>query len=376
MKKLISLAILTCLMVSCSVDVQKRHYRSGYHISISKKYSPHKKSNPTKEELTFLQNKSKSISSFSAATPAQLDIQKAHYPVLSHHGQLTDVNNIKTGLNSEFSNSPDLRSPLTHLQQKNFKNKTSAPSNRISNHSHPNKKQHDSWFLAFAGAIALLLNFTFKPFIPRTRKIGYWSLNNRKVARGLHFIAHTLLAGCGLFIGKQLHELGILTSDVTTFSLAAFTSLVALLYPVRKHKSGLFKNTYAKQKLFALTMVLCGFSLFINIGDRYAENDWKYGIGVSSNRQIANATFSSTSSSISQTYHQQDKTKEVVLTVVTCLVSLLLTFLIAAGSCGLACSGQEGLSVVVLVIGIPALILGTVAVVKSIWKPKKVVTVN
>ncbi|HMT29875.1 MAG TPA: hypothetical protein PKD91_11405 [Bacteroidia bacterium] len=372
MKKVVALFLVLIMTASCSLEIQKRHYRSGYHISISKKYHPQQKvpytniqaakfKKPTSEALAYIPE---AISS---------DRSKQHYPTR------TNVNPSSGAKYTSFikhaektSNGIKYYFHKSKPASRTNKNTSSADSKKIQTEKAKNKNS-DNWFLSITALCAAFIAGIFKPAIPKTRKVGYWALNHRKTSRVLHFVSHSILAGCGLFLGKQLYEIGIVTSDFGSYILAGTTSFFALLYPIRKHKTSIFKNTYTKQKLFALALVMSGFSLFLNIGNRIASHDIKL------NSNYTGQIFSASSSPMKpiqnfqeDTTQNGDKAAKIIFTVLTCLISLILTFLIVAASCSLSCSGQGALSAIVLIVGIPALIIGTVAVIKAIWKPKKI----
>ncbi len=364
MKKLSFILILSAVIASCSLEIQKRHYRSGYHVSISKRFYKQKKNFSKPEEFSLSKTHSSEIAFANSSRSNSQESQKTNFPVSqpvdeSLHYSSFIVN--KNNSSKQKYSSKDNSTSKTNHQIKQLVQKTKYLSAN-------EKKNSDFWFLGLAGSLASLFLFAFNPFVPATRKIGYWALNHRKLTRVLHFVGHVMLAGCALFLGKQLHQIGVITTDVTTYALAGVTSIVALLYPSRKHKKGLFKNTYRKQKLFALVMVMSGFSLFLNMGNRLSAHDWNYGIKDTDSNHIAQL-FSSGAPN-----HESSKVNtagRVVLTVVTCLVSMLLCLLIAAASCSLSCSGQEGLSVIILILGFPAVIISMIAVIKAIWRPAK-----
>lgn len=62
---------------------------------------------------------------------------------------------------------------------------------------------------------------------------------------------------------------------------------------------------------------------------------------------------------------------KAALTFLVILVALLLIYLLAALSCSIACSGMEGLAVVVAVVGAIAITFGVVAAIRGIWFSKE-----
>ena len=67
----------------------------------------------------------------------------------------------------------------------------------------------------------------------------------------------------------------------------------------------------------------------------------------------------------------QDTALKILGTFLVLLAALGLAYLIAAWSCNLACSGQEGAANVVLIGGGALLILLTVLGIRAIWRKRK-----
>jgi hypothetical protein len=68
---------------------------------------------------------------------------------------------------------------------------------------------------------------------------------------------------------------------------------------------------------------------------------------------------------------QKSKGDKVGLTIAASLAFLGLLYLLSALSCSLSCSGMEGLAVIVGLGGLVGLIIGFVAVIKSIFGKKR-----
>lgn len=229
-------------------------------------------------------------------------------------------------------------------------------------------RRDNNWLLwisgIFIGGFAALFRF----FIPHTKALGYWALNNRKAARGMHFLAHCGVAASGYYLGEQLYHAGISGSGTTLYSLAGFASMVSLLYPVRKVKHGIFRNTYFKQKMYALLMAASGLMLFVTAGNLIASGNLV--------KEISNQSFIQTENFEDQNIAAEDPLPEkkkrstgvnVMLTVLTAILSLILCALVAGSSCALACSGQSAAAVLCAIVGFPLVILISIHLIKKIW---------
>lgn len=354
MKKLLVLIFIPLLIGACSFHMEKRRYNKGFHLTVF---------NATKKQLP---------------PPRRLENNKVA-PV-SETGKIIseNKNHIRSTIKPlvlQENNSLLLINPpqIKHEKKKDIiASEHNGDKSSITVTAPSDAQQHNrrdnNWLLwisgIFIGGFATLFRF----FIPHTKALGYWALNNRKAARGMHFLAHCGVAASGYYLGKQLYYAGISGSGTTLYSLAGFASMVSLLYPVRKVKHGIFRNTYFKQKMYALLMTASGLMLFVTAGNLNASGH----LG----KAISNHSFIQTENFKDQNIAAEDPLPEkkkrstgvnVMLTVLTAILSLALCVLITVGSCALTCSGQGALAVMIAVVGFPLVILLSIHLIKKIW---------
>ncbi|MBL7740945.1 MAG: hypothetical protein JNK14_17115 [Chitinophagaceae bacterium] len=69
---------------------------------------------------------------------------------------------------------------------------------------------------------------------------------------------------------------------------------------------------------------------------------------------------------------KKDDSDKALLIILTIIGAVGLLFLVAALSCSIACNGAEGLAIAVAILGVTAIVLGVVAIIRSIKRgPRK-----
>ena len=76
-------------------------------------------------------------------------------------------------------------------------------------------------------------------------------------------------------------------------------------------------------------------------------------------------------SEIRKAYRQDKNGKRITLVTLSIVIAVILTFLLAALSCEIACSGAEALAIIVFISGLAGIIFGLVGVIKSINRKYK-----
>jgi hypothetical protein len=360
MKPSLLLLAVLFLASSCSLQFEKRRYRSGYHTDFSWNHHSIKSKIHTDK-----------------STPAYAEIKDERQPVsvISHSS-----GKILPG------NSPDISSELSASIEKGQTRGTGVTltSNAVKrdllqlrettviseSNSVKRKLHRDGWFLASCGVLFALAAGFFHPLIPKTKLMGWWALLHRHKVRPLFFALNSLLALSGFYLGVNLHRLGIDTTDVSTYSLSALAGALILGYPHRRVKAGIFKPTYTRQKWYALILALTGMMLFANFGNRYASEKY-LDKTISAISVIPGQPVYSTLQHLAadQNDDSADTAGRVIAVVFVIIVCVALCILIAALACGLACNGQVALSILLLAVGIPAVVLLTVHAVKKILEP-------
>ncbi len=338
------------------MHIEKRKHLPGYYVSFTKnKTAPNKTS--VKKAPVETQQINPEYSSCNTPIAAQTEMAISETKMSLQSPAKVTSSKITAG------------KPVSRESMQQVKQFSSEPA-ILQGNREAETGMSGGWMLAGSGLLIAMFAAAFRPFVNNTRKIGYWALNNRKLARGLHFVAHCGIAGSGYYLGQQLNNFGLHGSEVTTYGLAGFASLVTLMYPLRKARKGIFKNTYIKQKMFALVTALSGLFLFINIGNsQEAKVSQKENTNMHS-KVIENENNYNTITFTNQEEDVNPKAKKIVLTVLVILLCIVLSVLLAAASCGLICTGQGAIAALLIIVGAPLVIILTVHLIKAIWKVK------
>ena len=234
------------------------------------------------------------------------------------------------------------------------------------------------------------------------RKISLWAKHHPRTARVYIIIIKILLAAMAWFVSRSLIEMDIILPGGIGLAALLIFFLAALLYPSKSGtKSSSRSHFYIKQKSCDFTLVACTFIMMVSI-----INNQQYRIAINSLHASTNIIASSepTAEQILTSLKDSDKKKltrlekrilkqefkkqlKVFTTaslacdkkgsdqagwiILTIIVALGLTFLLTALVCSLSCGGAEGIAVVVAILGLAAIIWGTIAMIKKIKRKEK-----
>ena len=202
------------------------------------------------------------------------------------------------------------------------------------------------------------------------KSIARWSSINIIAARFLIGFCHIfiLVLGCYVGIALQLYEVVI---PAQLFWI--FASLFALTFLV-SYKIGYFKISFYKRKIFDFAVLLCSFIMIISLANQKTPASF-----TSYNYVQASFTnplpVSGSKPSIKELKKQFKELKTILkrdrptagAVIGAILIGLLLAGVVASASCSLACNGQDGLAVLVLLAGLT----GIFFVVKLLLRTKK-----
>jgi hypothetical protein len=196
----------------------------------------------------------------------------------------------------------------------------------------------------------------------------------------------------GLLLGAKMADSGIHFSHISRYLLMGVFLTSTLLYPVRSASSKLLRRTYMKQKSFDLALAVSGFMLMVNAGNDpsvrsdiqrlagFRDNELQYGVNAQTEGQKHFLLFQTDKQQQNdQTASDQDKsehTRKVIGTILISLLAVVLTFLLAAGACGLACNDMTGLAYLVGIGGGGLLIWLTILAIRRLWRPNPRVKVT
>jgi uncharacterized membrane protein len=209
------------------------------------------------------------------------------------------------------------------------------------------------------------------------KQISYWASRNKWTARCLLVGCYVLLNGFALIAGELLTAYDIEIPFAIVYAVGFVLLIAAALYPSKQHRS----NHYFRQKLLDFVLVTCSFLIVI--------------ITVNDCNRLSSTTDSfysqANASSVSHPVEKLSKKKQLRLLklkikaaitemkkgpkgerVLAIIISVILLSgllsLVAALSCSLSCSGMEGLSYVVLFLGIGIVIFLFVRILRVINK--------
>ncbi|MGE5107222.1 MAG: hypothetical protein ACM3H8_06740 [Sphingobacteriales bacterium] len=230
------------------------------------------------------------------------------------------------------------------------------------------------------------------------KKISFWARKNYWAARILIIIIKLLLIGIGIYTGQNLKSLGIFFSPFIFYFTVAVLLLAALYYPGTRQKKALaWKAFYIKQKAFDLTAITASFILILFIVNYQNRTELNTELQASfhgkkvNQKPTAEEILSSLSyrdkSSLTRTEKKVLKKEfkvqlgvylkskvtgnkkdgdKAALTILAIIVAIGLAILLAFLACSLSCSGNDGLAVVVGIVGLAAIIWLLIYVIKKI----------
>ena len=234
------------------------------------------------------------------------------------------------------------------------------------------------------------------------KQLSLWAKKNHRKARLIIIVSHLLILLLAWFTGSEISGLSdelpgyLKIIFVLVFIIAAFS------YPVKKSKPG---YSYAKQKTCDFLLALSTFGMatgiaasgaisFGSLSPLYAStpsainNNMKDPTAeqilaslkyrdkstlTRAEKRILKAEFKKqlkiwTLAKISGNKGEGDKAGLLILAIIG---AVGLFFLVAALSCSLACNGSDAAAIVVLLLGTAAIVLGLIAIIRSINREKR-----
>ncbi len=228
------------------------------------------------------------------------------------------------------------------------------------------------------------------------KHLSRWARAHPFSARFVIVLTKLLLVCLAANTGLLLMDLGIFLSPAWILPLAVLIIIAISQYP-GTDSSFVWKLKYRKQKICDFAVCLLGFVLIVMVVNHGilpklstpASAATCCGTSAES-RPIPASNIASVGSNarmltrherkiirkelrkrvtefIRADGHDEKKPKGVAWKIaLTLVVATVLTVLVAGLSCSLSCSGAEGFAVIVLIVGLAAVIFGTVAVIRRI----------
>lgn len=221
------------------------------------------------------------------------------------------------------------------------------------------------------------------------KQISIWAYHHKWLSRVAIILSHLILIVLALFIADILPQKNILVRGQYIFLSIAVIAFA--YYPAKKDKQR-FKKFYRSQKTADLILVITGFLLTICFSSKLVnESSFSVIEPVYSNAVVVpnnspsikvnsdennhlckeRKTFRHQLNKIRRAYKEMSPAGKTVLIILSVLVAMGLSSLVAAAACSLSCSGSEVLAAIVGVVGMGAIIFGLIKVIQAILGKKK-----
>ena len=244
--------------------------------------------------------------------------------------------------------------------------------------------------LVYVAALLVgLLSFFGLKYAPNlTATISSWAYMNPWKTRYIITGMHLTLGSSAFILGEKLADGGTYLPDLSKYLLMAVFFTSALLYPVRKSQSIVFRYSYLRQKAHDLATILSACMLMVYVGNHPSNQTFSLTGRTNSegHNQYNIAPVNKSQSLYHPAFYQENvkpqddsavpqkkeltKAEKIAFTILSVLGFLLLAFGLVLLSCSIYCNGLEALAFVVG-IGLGALLITSlVLVLRAIHRPK------
>jgi hypothetical protein len=225
------------------------------------------------------------------------------------------------------------------------------------------------------------------------RSISLWAYHHKWAARLSLIFAYILINFIAIFFTIVLNEHHTSIPKFIPYLLCIPFLIAFVLYPSHREKSR-YKHFYAFRKTLDSILITVSFLLIICTADKLFNGSDTYrssgAIAMESTIKpkkplskitvkVRGMTFlvkhwkqlKTNYQLFRKAYRDTSKGAKIALIVLAILVSVSLLFLVAALSCNLSCSGNEGAALVVLLLGTGLICFLLAKVIQAITKPKQ-----
>jgi Ca2+/Na+ antiporter len=228
------------------------------------------------------------------------------------------------------------------------------------------------------------------------RKISFWAKSNPHTARSYIIIIKIMLAIIAWFVGRSFSRMNIgIPENLGILTLFIFL-IAALLYPSKSSSISARKYFYLKQKSCDFALAACTFIMMVCV-----TNNQLYPVTTPSSHASSNIIVSKppTAEEILTSLKYRDKqtlTKpekkilkrefkkqlkvfanatlngnkkdadDAALVILVIIGAIGLTLLLSALVCSISCGGADGLAVAVALLGLTAIIWGSIVLIRRI----------
>lgn len=322
-------------------------------------------------------------------------ISPDHFETFQMHVSTKSINDNKAVADSNNASSFDLIIPVSGpnvnsglpLTQLKEEAPVQPPGNIDESKKEPVKKKGRGFYLlTFLAGCLMLLGLKKTPVY--ARQVSQWASVNPWKARLMIAGIHIVMGVSGIILGEKLADSGTHFTDLSKNLLAGTFLTSAMLYPVRKSPSKLFRHTYFRQKTHDLALFLSGFMLMVNLGNHYSDRPASPS-SMADNGYNKQQSESVTGNLVQPANHlvlyqdekqtpdvktisqegEMNTAAKILLAVLVIAAALGLGYLLFLLSCSIACSGLEGLAWLVGIGGGFLLIALTAWTVSIIFTP-------
>lgn len=209
------------------------------------------------------------------------------------------------------------------------------------------------------GASGLLSLLMLSLAQSRSKKISYWAAENPWKARSLIAGTHTLTGLSALYLGHHLYGQEIFISEAVNYAALSVFTTSCLLYPMKNSFS--FTHSYFSQKANDISLFTSGVVMMLSAGNHYHFTQQPVSVSEvvfslsTTNTPEKNVYLVKSKKDLNaeKLKFKQEAKKElskgakVALTILLAITFAAAVFGLAALSCSIACSGNEGLAAVV-----------------------------
>jgi hypothetical protein len=232
------------------------------------------------------------------------------------------------------------------------------------------------------------------------RKLSYWAKQNPWKSRIIIVTSHILLLLLGWFTGTLLSEAGISLPGILLLFFILYYLAAVFFYPAKKDKAAIGSyHYYIKQKASDFSLAAAAWGMIICIANnKNAPNEY-FQNSLASSIETVIVKAKPTAAEILESLKYRDKstlTKEekrilkkefrlqlkkyavakvtgdkkagddAGLIILAIVVAIGLLGLVGALACSISCNGSSGAAIIVALLGIAAVVVGLVAVIRSI----------
>jgi hypothetical protein len=225
-------------------------------------------------------------------------------------------------------------------------------------------------------------------------KISQWASVHAWPARILISCAFVLITALGLFTGDLLQAFQLTIPLLFFYAAVVLFLAVFLIYPGKtlRHR---FRNVYWYRKTCDCILLLTTFFFLICIGNRPAhllqpvqpvaaavphdtatiinpgagkEKTSILPLHKKASKRALKQTLIKKIKQLRKAYKDTPKGEKIAFIILSVIIALALLYVVAALSCSIACSGADGLALLVLVLGAGIIVFFLVRVIRRITK--------